>query len=1256
MIRWHWRLAPTMFFTMAFLLSLGAPAQVELLVEDEIVTDQNNDGVADEGDTLRYQVTITNLGTEPADIGALEITLDGNLGLVAGSLNSTPVASDAQADGTEDEQALIELRVAELDGDTVNLAITEQPAQGEAAIVRRTDTGGFLLRYSPDTNFNGDDAFDVRVQDADGNAAEARISVAIAPANDTPAALDGSGNGVEDATTSFTLRGSDIDGDSLTFEIDTPPASGSLSAPISTGPAEARVDYTPDPNFNGDDSFTFIVRDAEDASPTAEMALTIAPVNDPPVAFNLTLTTPEDEPGTAIVQATDIDDAGVTFTVAEAPERGTLTVAVDAAKSALLTYTPEADYFGPDEAVVLVTDGSGATDTATVNITVVSVNDAPLAFSKEVTTNEDTAVEIMLDAAQPEVGKITFTVDTTGTAGSLSPILQISSDVARLTYTPAADFEGSDSFTYTADDGQGGIGEAEVTITVVPVPDAVVAEDDTFTLIEDGVAELDLFANDYNPDAGDRLALSAFDAPENGIAEVVPDAGLRYTPFPDFNGTEEISYTVRDSDGFTSTATAVVTVSPVPDGVEAADDTFFVTAGLTANLDVLANDTDPDGGALALVSVGTPAAGVATINGDGTIAYTPNVDVISGEDAFSYDVENAAGGSVTGQVQIIVTSTPETRVSGDAAVSAVRDAATTLPVLANDSAESGAALWIVDVEQPANGAVSLTEDAAGRPALRYEPIRRTDETEVFVYTITDGDSTATGEARVEVETFDLPPVPFPDAYFAPAGGSVDLKPLLNDFDPDGDALVIGDVSSPQHGIIDQIGATTLRYTPEAGFTGIESLWYAASDGEGASAIAAISIQVAAAPAVLRYVIDYAACIEGGSVVITPLRNDYNPSAVPVPLGAVTQPANGAVEVRIDQTVLFTPAPGFFGTTTFTYRWSGDTSNAPAGQVAVTVLPLPEAPELEPLAYAADEDTTILVNPAIGLLDPLSGGSLSVAGAGQSIKGATELADGGLIAYTPQADYFGEDQFLYTLETPAGLRISAPATVTVAPVNDTPSFAGPGQLTLFEDEGAQTIPGFYFDIIAGPPNEASQGLTFSFALSGDTVLDGQPSVSPSGALTLTTEPDAFGSGTVTVTLTDDGTPPLSFTTELALTVNPINDAPSFTAAAGVTVPKNSGPFLEPNWAFNASPGPRNEADQVLNYTVTVEDDSLFFTQPSVSPIGTLTFTPRAGAEGTTNIVVQLIDDGGTANNGKNASLPVTRTITVGTAPVNKGARP
>ncbi|MBI1319233.1 MAG: tandem-95 repeat protein [Candidatus Hydrogenedens sp.] len=1258
MKRWHWR-------TLSLVLGIGAlaataplelQAQVVVTLEDSLVDDQNSDTIADEGDTLRYTVTITNTGTEEVGLGELILTLDPELAPLTDTLDSDPLASHAEVAVDEDNAISFELRVAELDGDTVNLTIDTAPAHGEASIVRRTPGGGFQLRYVPVENFNGADRFEALVADPDGNESAATVDIDVRPVNDAPESSDASAETAEDAAVAVMLHGSDIDGDTLTFEIIDAPGSGTLSAPVNSGADSARVNYTPDANFNGIDTFTFRVSDGQTASGLSTAEITVTPVNDPPVAQNAIMTVQEDRPGTVTVTATDIDNAGVTFSELTAPEHGQLTITANGAKTASVRYTPEADYFGPDSAVLLATDDSGGTDTATLTINVVEVNDVPVAIAKLVTTDEDTAVEIMLEALQPEAGELVFTADTTGTAGSLSSILQISSDVARLVYTPAKDFEGTDTFTFRATDATGASGTATVEVTVVPVPDPVVAADDTITIPEDAASVLELFTNDYNPDEGDRLALVSFDAPTRGIAEPVADRGLRYTPFPDFNGSETLKYTVRDRDGFTSTASVLVTVAPAKDNPVAIQDVFYVPSSRTTNLRVLANDRDPDGTALQVVSVEDTLAHDAVINGDGTIAYTPDPRVLSGEDSFTYVIENAARSRATGSIRVVITPSPTTQVSNDLFDSAVRNNTTLLPVLSNDSAKTLGDLWIVGVTQPPNGVVSLTTDATtGQPALLYQAVRRTSDNDIFSYTITDGTLTAVGEARVRVQRFNQTPRPLPDAYAAAAGVPLSFQPLLNDLEPDGDTLSIADVSSPLHGTLEIIDQTTLRYTPDADYSGVEELWYSASDGKGAGAIAMVTFQVAPAGPAFRYAIDYAACNEGGSVAVTPLRNDFNPSPVPVPLGAVTQPRHGTIEVRIDQTVLYTPEPGYTGSDSFTYRWSGDTSNAPAGQVSLTVLQLPASPALGVLTYAADEDEAIAIDPADGVEDPLTGDPVTLVAVGPGINGATALTGDPLINYTPALNYFGADQFLYTIETPAGLKVSGTAEVEVASVNDPPSFSGPTQLALFEDKGTQVIPNYYFNILPGPANESEQTTAFSFEVSGTPLLNGLPTVSPNGTLTVVTAPDAFGSATITVTLTDSGTPPLSAVSTIALSITPINDPPSFTAGPNVSVAKNSAPFTAPNWAFNASPGPRNESGQTLRYVVEVEDDSLFFAQPMVSPIGTLSFTPRAGAEGTTNIFVTLYDSGGRENGGRDYSPPITRTITVGNPPAKEGTR-
>jgi hypothetical protein len=208
--------------------------------------------------------------------------------------------------------------------------------------------------------------------------------------------------------------------------------------------------------------------------------------------------------------------------------------------------------------------------------------------------------------------------------------------------------------------------------------------------------------------------------------------------------------------------------------------------------------------------------------------------------------------------------------------------------------------------------------------------------------------------------------------------------------------------------------------------------------------------------------------------------------------------------------------------------------------------------------------------------------------------------------------------------------------------------------VLEDAGVQSIGGWATGISPGPADEAGQNVTFTASVDSPGLFAAQPAVAADGTLSFVPEADAYGIATVTVVAHDDGgtanggsdaSAPSTFT----ITIEPVDDAPSFTAGADQTMLEDGGAKSVSAWATAVSPGPANEGSQSLAFTAVADNVALFALQPAVAPDGTLTYTPAPDANGVATVTVVAHDDGGTANGGVDVSLPRTFTITV--APVN-----
>ncbi len=205
-----------------------------------------------------------------------------------------------------------------------------------------------------------------------------------------------------------------------------------------------------------------------------------------------------------------------------------------------------------------------------------------------------------------------------------------------ITYTPAANYTGADSFSYTIGDGQGGSATATVNVTVTTVNDAPVAADDPATTAEETAVSIAVLANDTDPD-GDSLSVTGVGSPAHGSAAANADGTIAYTPAADYTGADGFSYTIGDGQGGSATATVNVTVTAVNDVPVAVNDTATTAEDTAVAIAVLANDSDADGDTLTVSVVSVPAYGTALAGADGIVIYTP-APGYDGADMFTYAV------------------------------------------------------------------------------------------------------------------------------------------------------------------------------------------------------------------------------------------------------------------------------------------------------------------------------------------------------------------------------------------------------------------------------------------------------------------------------------------------------------------------------------------------------------------------------------------------------------------------------------------
>jgi hypothetical protein len=351
---------------------------------------------------------------------------------------------------------------ADVDNDAIAFRIESIEAgtltkNGVAVRAGTIFNAGETLIWKAPTDANGTDtAFSIKAWDGTlASATAIPVQIAVENTSDVPTAQNQSVNTSEDEPVGITLSAQDIDGDALTYSVVAQPQHGTL-----TGTAP-NLTYTPDANYNGEDSFTFQANDGALDSNIATVTIAIAAKNDAPVAYNQGLTTNEDQAKAILLGASDADGDALTFSIVAAPQHGTIS-----GSGANRTYTPNANYSGPDIFTYRVNDGTTDSNTATISIIVASVNDVPVASGQAASTTEDTAKAIALSANDSDGETLSYTIVSQPQQGTLS------GTAPNLIYTPNANYNGSDSFSFKANDGSADSNVATVSISISAVNDA----------------------------------------------------------------------------------------------------------------------------------------------------------------------------------------------------------------------------------------------------------------------------------------------------------------------------------------------------------------------------------------------------------------------------------------------------------------------------------------------------------------------------------------------------------------------------------------------------------------------------------------------------------------------------------------------------------------------------------------------------------------------------------------------------------------
>ncbi|BEP50827.1 MULTISPECIES: tandem-95 repeat protein [Variovorax] len=873
------------------------------------------------------------------------------------------------------------------------------------------------------------------------------------------------------------VQAADPDRDTLNFTVAKGPEHGTVTVDPSTG----QFLYTPNPGYEGSDSFEVTVSDGRGGTTTVKVPVTVSPVNDAPTAPDYTETTNEDTPVSGRVTGSDMD-SGDTLTYARGsdPSHGTVTVNPDGT----YTYTPNPDFNGTDSFTVTVSDGHGGTTTSTVTVTINPVNDAPVFVDGGGTpVNTTDGYVFGYDENRP-AGAVLGTVHATDVdsatvtysilSGNDNGYFAIDPVTGEISLTPA----GAAAFVNDYEAGANAhalvVGANDGTVTTnIPVTlneqnlnEAPTALGDTKTTDEDTPVSGQIIGSDVD---GDTLTYVKGSDPAHGTVTVNADGTYTYVPGPNFNGTDSFTVTVSDGHGGTTTSTVNVTVNPVNDLPTVPDYTQTTHEDTPVSGQVIGSDADGD--TLSYVKGSDPAHGTVTVNADGTYTYVPGVN-FNGTDSFTVTVSDGHGGTTTSTVTVTINPVNDAPVFVDGGGTPVnttdgyvfgydenRPAGAVLGTVHATDGDSATVTYSIlsgndngyFAIDPVTGEISLTPAGAAAFVNDYEA-----GANAHALVVGANDGTVTTNIPVTLNEQNINDAPKAPDDTKTTNEDTPVSGQVIGTDVDGDTLSYVKGSDPAHGTVTVNADGTYTYVPGANFNGTDSFTVTVSDGHGGTTTSTVTVTV-------NPVNDAPVFVDAGGTPVNTTDGYVFGYDENRPAGAVlgTVHATDVDSATVTYSILSGNDNGYFAIDPVT----GAISLTPAGAAAfvndyeaganahalvvgandgtvTTSIPvtlneqnLNEAPTAPDDTKTTNEDTPVS-GQIVG--SDVDGDTLTYVKSSDPSHGTVTVNADGTYTYTPGANFNGTDSFTVTVSDGHGGTTTSTVNVTVNPVNDAPS--------------------------------------------------------------------------------------------------------------------------------------------------------------------------------------------------------------------------
>jgi VCBS repeat-containing protein len=935
------------------------------------------------------------------------------------------------------------------------IEITVPPIGGIATVNDNntpSDPSDDTIDYLPNAGFSGMDMMTYQITDSDGDVSSATITIAVTA---LPAAADDQYTMTEDAGP-IVLLPRVVDND--TFGGDGPgiapivivsgPAHGVamvLDGGTPNDPTDDTVQYAPAPDYFGMDQLTYRIEDSTGDISEASVTITVLAVNDLPMIFDDAYIVQRDSvlsvvaPG-VLMNDTDIEGDLLLASVVSNASHGNVVLQVDGS----FVYVPEPGFIGEDIFTYVASDGTGQSSEATVTISVIASNEAPIARNDAYATRENEPLII----ASPGI----LANDNDGDGDPLTVILENAPSNGALTlnedgsftYTPAPDSFGIDTFRYRAWDGREYSDAATVTITVNPLDrvtsdlprqgtivgsyidtyasdnvsqsiqeslygggrrsrldhtwQANIAGGGQVTFVLEGRRSASSAESFYLQFSLDRVNWTPMFVIANATDTVYSYAmpsGLSGTVYvqvlDDLNFDNGVADTVFIDEIYFESSIGPTNAIPI-----AADDNYAATEDTLLSVPatgVLANDTDDDSDPLVAILDGAPLYGTLAISQDGSFTYLPDPD-FHGTDSFTYVAYDGTSSSNIATVVITVGATNDLPVAVDDSFGTSANTLLSIDapgILANDSDVDGDGLSASLVDTVLHGTLTLSADGA----FDYLPNVGFIGVDSFTYRASDGTGASNlATMSITVAEANIAPVAINDGYATDEDVPLVIQPvngiLANDSDANGHPLTAVLDSGPAHGSLTLNPDGSFTYLPEANFNGSDEFTYHASDGIDDSNIAVVTIIVNSVNDTPSAADDVSSMTQDSAITIDVLQNDsdVDGNLVSNSIVVTVNPANGIAVANADGTITYAPNATFHGEDSFYYTVQ-DNDGALSNEAKVTV----SVTSLGTKFFVVDDnvDVTFEYNPSVELVE-----QSSLTSANASPRGVTSNVDGSLV--------------------------------------------------------------------------------------------------------------------------------------------------------------------------------------------------------------------------------------------------------------------